>query len=126
MIRPKVATYQIVRRSRSRMRRWIPSRDEVASIAKTIPGAPHGLDQLDGVLIVDFATEPPHQHLEDVSERVVILVPDVRGDRGPVNDLSMMKHEKLQQGEFFRGQLDRIPGASHALRIEIDLEVGNT
>ena len=61
-MRPNVAPYQIVRRSRSRMRRWIPSRDEVASIAKTIPGAPHGLDQLDGVLIVDFATEPPHQH----------------------------------------------------------------
>src|SRR6266480_7448698 len=96
MMRPNVAPYQIVRRSRSRMRRWMPSRDEVASIAKAIPGAPHGLDQLYRILIVDLPAETPHQHLEYVRKWVVVLVPDVCGDRSAIDDLAGMEHKKFQ------------------------------
>src|SRR6266550_1762833 len=124
-MRPRVAPYQIVRRSRSRMRRWIPSRDEVASIAKAIPGAPHGLDQLYRILIVDLPAQTPHQHLEYVRERVVVLVPDVSGNRSAINHLPVMKHEEFQQRELLRRQLDRLPRAPHPLAIEIDLEIRN-
>src|SRR6266516_1600673 len=109
MMRPRVAPYQIVRRSRSRMRRWIPSRDEVASIAKAISGAAHGLDQLYRILVVDLSAQTPHQHLEYVREWVVVLVPDVCGNRSAIDDLTVMEHKKFQQREFFRRQLDRSP-----------------
>src|ERR1700680_906711 len=125
MMSPNVATYQIVRRKRSRMSRWIPWRDEVASIAKTISGAAHRLDQLDWVVVVDLPAQPPHQHLEHIRERVVVLVPDVRRDRRAIDYLPVMKHEKLEQRELLRCQLDRFSRPPHAVRIEIDLEIGD-
>src|SRR6266481_5471908 len=123
MMSPNVATYQIVRRNRSRTSRRIPSRDEVASIAKTISGAADRLDQLDGVVVVDLPAQPPHQHREHVREGIVVLVPDVRGYRRPIDHLPVMKHEKLQQRELLRRQLDLFPGTPHAVGLEIDLEI---
>src|SRR5882724_5729672 len=123
MISANVATYQIVSRSRSRTRRWRPSRDEVASVAKAISGAAHCLDQLDGEFVVDLPAQAAHQHLEHVGEWIVVLVPDVGRDGSPVHDLPVMEHEKLEQREFFGGQLDWLPGAPYALRLQIDLEV---
>src|ERR1700686_3198537 len=117
MMSPNVATYQIVRRNRRRMSRWIPSRDEVASIAKTISGAAHRLDQLDREVVVDLSAQPPHQHLEHVREGIVVLVPDVRGDCRPIDHLPVMRHEKLEQRELFRCQLDGLPRASHRGRL---------
>src|SRR4051812_34420702 len=99
MISPKVATYQIVSRRRSRTRRRMPSRDELASVAKAISGAPHRLNQLFGILVVDLATQPSHQHFEDVGERVVVLVPDVRRYRRAIDDLPMMENEEFEQRE---------------------------
>jgi hypothetical protein len=120
---PNVATYQIVRRSRSRISRWIPDGDEVASIAKTISGAANRLDQLDGVVVVDLPAQPPHQHLEHVREGIVVLVPDVRGYRRPIDHLPMMKHEEFQQRELLRCQLYLFSSAPHAMGFEIDLEI---
>src|SRR5689334_4526259 len=97
MIVPKVARYQIVRRIRRRMSRSRPPRDEVASIAKAISGAAHRLDQLVGKLIVDLSAQAPHQHLEHVGEGIVVLIPDMRSDRGSVDHLSMVQHKKLEQ-----------------------------
>src|SRR5438105_9721459 len=101
MISPKVATYQIVSRSRSRTRRWMPSRDEVASIAKAIPSAAHCLDQLDRKFVIDLPAQAAHQHLEHVREGIVVLVPHVGGDRRAVNHLAVVQHEELQQRELF-------------------------
>src|SRR5256885_6291510 len=125
MIRPNVATYQIVSRNRSRTSRWISSRDEIASVAKAISGAAHGLNQLDGVLVVDLPAQAAHEHLEHVRERIMIFVPDVRGDCGAVDDLPRMKDKKLEERKFFRGELDWLAGTPHPLRFEIDLEIGN-
>src|SRR5689334_13306172 len=97
MIVANVATYQIVRRMRSRTSRCSSPRDEVASIAKTISGAAHSLDQLVWKLIVDLSAQAPHQHLEHIGERIMVLVPDVCGDRSPVDHLSVVQNEKLQQ-----------------------------
>ena len=97
MIRPKVATYQIVSRNRSRTRRWMPSRDEVASIAKAISGAAYRLDQLEGKFIVDLSAQSPHQYLEHIGKWVVVFIPDVRGDCRAVHHLAPVQHEELEQ-----------------------------
>src|ERR1700741_1952762 len=123
MISPKVATYQIVSRSRSRIRRWIPSRDDVASIAKAISGAAHRLDQLRRKLVVDLAAQAAHKHLEHVGEWIVVLVPDVSGYRRPVDNLPVVKNEELEQRELFRRQLNRFSRASHALGLQINFEI---
>src|ERR1700694_723603 len=85
MISPKVATYQNVRRRRSRTRRWMPPREESASVTKPVSGASHCLKELRCIFVVDLAPKAPHQHLEYVGEGVVVLIPDVGGDRGAID-----------------------------------------
>src|SRR6266550_7152032 len=123
MISPNVATYQIVSRSRSRTRRWIPSRDEVASIAKAISGAAHRLDQLGRKFVVDLAAQAAHQHLEHVGEWIVVLVPHVGGDCRAINHLPVMEHEELEQRELFRRQLDGFARTPDSLGFQIHLEI---
>src|SRR3982751_2757857 len=125
MMRPNVATYQMVRRSRSLTSRWMPSRDELASVAKAISGSANRLNQLDGIFVVDLASEPAYQHLEHVGERIVVLIPDVRRDRRAVDHLSRVQHEELEQRELLRRQLDLVSRAAHSLGVQIHLEVGD-
>src|SRR3954447_23349815 len=125
MINPKVATYQIVSRSRSLTRRWSPTRDELASVAEAISGSAYRLNQLDGKIVVDLPSQTPDQHFEDVGERIVILIPDVGGDCRAVDDLAGVQHEELQQGELLGGKLDLGAGAPHSLRVEVDLQIGD-
>src|SRR4051812_3037700 len=125
MMRPNVATYQMVRRSRSLTSRWMPSRDELASVAKAISGSANRLNQLDWIFVVDFAAEASYQHLENVGERIVVLIPDVRRDRGAIDHLSRVQHEELEQRELLRRQLDLVSGAAHSLSVQIHLEVGD-
>src|SRR6185503_396395 len=123
MISPNVATYQLVRRSRSRTSRWIPMRDELASVAKTVSGSPQCLNQLDRVLVVDLAPQPAYENLEHVRERIVVLVPDVRGDRGAIDDLAFVQHEELEQRELLGCQLDWLSRASYPVCVEVNFQV---
>src|SRR5438105_1049993 len=122
-IRLNVATYQIVSRSRSRTRRWIPSRDDVASLAKAIPVAAHCLDQLDRKFVVDLPTQATHQYLEHVGERIVVFVPHMGSNCSSIDDLSMMENEEFEQRKLLSRQLNRLAGASHALRFQINFEI---
>jgi hypothetical protein len=45
------------------------------------------VDELRLEPVIDLAAQPAHQHIEDVGERVVIVVPDVSRDRGAIDDL---------------------------------------
>src|SRR5258708_37899042 len=115
MMSPNVATYQIVRRNRSRMSRWIPSRDEVASIAKTISGAADRLDQLDGVVVVDLPAQPPHQHLAHVWDEnhdpfTNVLEVLVRRPRREIDDDHPAKVLQTGRGaaHHFRDLSDRV------------------
>src|SRR3954468_12675855 len=125
MMSAKVATYQMVRRSRSLTSRWIPSRDELASVAKAISGSANCLNQLDRIFVVDLAAEPSYQHLEHVGERIVVLIPDVRRDRGAIDHLPGVQHEEFEQRELLGRQLDLVSGAAHSLGVKIHLEVGD-
>src|SRR2546423_3730330 len=125
MISPKVATYQNVRRRRRRTRRWMPPREESASVTKPVSGACHCLDELGWIVVVDLSPQSPNQHFQHVGEGVVVLIPNVGGDRRAIHYLSLVQDEKLQQREFLGSQLDGLAGTPHPLRIQIDLEVGN-
>jgi hypothetical protein len=124
-MRPKVATYHIVRRSLSLTRRCSPPRDELPSVAKPVSGAPHGLDQLDWIIVVDLPSQPAHKHLEHIRKWIVVLVPDVRGYRCPVYDLSPVENKKFEQRKFLRRQFDRPAVAAHSLAIEVYFEVSD-
>src|SRR6202048_2919287 len=97
MISPKVATYQNVRRRRRRTRRWMPLREESASVTKPVSGASHCLNQLRWIFVVDLSPQPPHQHLEHVREGVVVLIPDVGGNCRAIDYLSLVQDKKLEQ-----------------------------
>jgi hypothetical protein len=100
-------------------------REEFPSITKTVSGASHRLDQLGWVVIVDLAAEAPDENFEDIGKRVVILVPDVRGNRGAIDDLTVMQDKELEEREFFRSQLDWFSTAPHTVPVEINLQVCN-
>src|SRR5439155_5785578 len=119
-IAPKVARYQAVR---PRRRRASGCRAIARSVAKAVAGAPQRMDQLRLEGIVDLAAQPPNEHLEHVRERIVIVVPHVRGDRRAVDHLAAMEDEELEQRELFRRQLHRLPAALHAARREIHLQI---
>src|SRR5256885_7373846 len=111
--------YQAVSWSRRRASGSITDR----SRAEAVAGPAQRRDQLLIEPVVDLAPQPPHQHLEDVDERVVVVVPDVRRDRRPVEHASRMQHEQLEQSELLRRQGDRPAAAPHLAGGEIDFQV---
>src|SRR6185312_4824769 len=96
----KVATYQSVSRNRMRASGAIMRR----SLAKAITRAAHGVDQSHRVVVIDLAPQPPHEHFEHVGERIMIVVPDVRGDGGAIHYLAGVAHEAFEQREFLAGE----------------------
>src|SRR3989454_7106110 len=78
----KIPTYHSVSRRRKRARGCI----SVTSCAEPVPRATQRRDQLRIEAVVDLATQPPHQHLEDVGEGVMIVVPYVGRDGRPVQE----------------------------------------
>ena len=124
-MRPNVATYQIVRRRRRRTRRWMPPREECASVTKAVSGASHRLDQLDWVIVIDLPAQAPHQHLEHVREGVVVLIPHMGGNCCAIDDLPVMQDKKLEQRELLGGQLNGFAGTTHPVSVEIDFEISN-
>src|SRR5437773_5016752 len=117
----KIPAYQAVRRSR----RWASDCISAASGAEPVAGASQRRDQLRLETVVDLAPQPPDQHLEHVRKRVVIVVPHVRGDRGAVEDATLIQHEQLQQRELLRAERDRPTATLYPAGAEIDLEVRN-
>src|ERR1700737_4851793 len=125
MISPNVATCQNVRRRRRRTRRWMPLREESASVTKPVSGASHCLNQLRRIFVVDLAPQAPHQHLEHIGEGIVVLIPDVGGNCRAIDHLSLVQDKKLEKGKFLCRELYGFSGAPHPLRLQIDFEVGN-
>src|SRR5262245_39010311 len=93
--------------------------------AEAVARSAQRVDQLGLEVVVDLTTQTPHEYLEHVREWVVILVPDVRGDLGAINDLIVVQHEAFEERELFRGEIDVASAAFRAMRRKIDLEVGD-
>src|SRR5690349_24101865 len=111
-------TYQPVNRHRTRVS------GSLALISGTEPvtGAAQGGDQLRLEAVVDLSPQTPHEHLQQVGEGVVIVVPHVRGDRGAVQHLARVAYEQLEQRELLGAQAQRPPRAAHLPCDEGDLE----
>src|SRR5712691_11479521 len=118
-IRVKTPAYQSVRSSRSRASCLM----RATSRAEPVARAAQGRDQLGLKAVVDLAAQSPHEHLEDVDERIVVVVPHVRRDRGAVEQASLVQHEQLEQGELLRGEGDRPAAAAHLASGGVHLEV---
>src|ERR1044072_53250 len=72
------------------------------------------MDKPHGEAVIELAAESPHQHFEDVGKGVVVVVPDVRGNGGALDDLPGMPQQKLEEREFLGSQRDRSAGAASA------------
>src|SRR6185503_11899101 len=91
--------------------------------AESIPGPAQRRDQFRTEAVIDLAAQAPHQYVEHVREGIVILIPDVRRDGGAIDDLALVPHKQLQQGELLGGQLDRSGTATHRAGAQVHLEV---
>jgi len=91
--------------------------------SESVAGAANGVDQSRIEVIVDFTSKPPHEHLEHVRERVVVLVPHMRGDRGAVDHDAGMRDEKFQQRELLRREPNGRSLSRHGARREIDAQI---
>src|SRR5689334_11426944 len=92
-MRPNVAAYQMVRRKRMRVSGCIGR----CSLAEPISRAAHRVDQPRREAVVDLAAQPPDEYLEHVGERVVVVVPHVRGDGRAIHHLALVLQEKFEQ-----------------------------
>src|SRR5439155_4148869 len=53
---------------------------------------------------VDLGAQSAYQDLQHVRERIVIVVPDVRGDRAAIDDVPGVTQQEFEQRKLFRGQ----------------------
>src|SRR2546430_13009652 len=104
-------------------RRRASGRITGASRADPVSRAAQRRDQFRLEAVVDLAAQAPHQHLQHVGERVVIVVPHLCRDGGAIEHAPLMEHEQLEQRELFRAQRDRPAAAPHLAGAEVDLEV---
>src|SRR3954462_1607117 len=93
------------------------------SRAESIAGAAKRVDDLDVEAVVDLASQPAHQDLEHVRERIVVLIPYVRGDGGAVDDLVAMADQELEERELLGRQLDGPTAPPDAMGAQIHLEI---
>ncbi len=83
------------------------------------------MNQLRLVRVVDFPAEPPDEDLEHIGERVVILVPHVRGDARAIDDLVAILDKNREERELLGSELDFLAVASNVMAAEIDAQVRN-
>src|SRR5712692_101066 len=121
-IRVKTPAYQSVRSSRSRASCLMGG----ASRAEPVARAAQGRDQLGLEAVVDLPPQSRYEHLQHVHERIVVVVPHVRRDRGAVEQPSLVQHEQLEQGELLRGEGDLPAAAAYLAGGDVHLEVRDT
>ena len=68
-----------------------------------------------------IATSRQHVRWDQARVR---LVPDMLGDPAAGEDDAGVQHEVAQQPELGRGQVDRLAVPAHAVRVLVDLQVG--
>src|SRR5258708_33100766 len=61
--------------------------------------------------VINLPAETLYIDVYNVGKRIEVFVPDVFGDLCATQDLTLMKHQQLEQGIFFRGELDHVIAA---------------
>src|SRR5215207_2409489 len=90
-----------------------------------VADAAPGRDQCDGLATVHLATQPAHVDVDEVRERIVIVVPDVRVDLGARDDAAGVAHEMLEQRVLLRRERDLALPASSGMAARIHDEFGH-
>src|SRR5439155_13199589 len=96
-------------------------------LAQPVAGAAHGLDRA----VPDLAPQPPHVDVDDVRARLVGDVPGVLDQLEAGENLAGPSHQRLEERELLRREVDLGVAAAHlaARGIEseaADLEDGRT
>src|SRR6478672_442068 len=100
------------RRARCRRREHVPD------------ATPRG-DEGDLLAAVDLASQSAHVDVDQVRERIVVVVPNVRVDLGAGDDAAGVPHEVLEQRVLLRGEVDLALTTTGRVTPRIDDEVGD-
>src|SRR5882762_2670369 len=68
--------------------------------------APSGVDQRLLRAVINLPAETLYIDVDDVGKGIEVLVPNVFGNLGATQDLTLVKHQQLEQGIFLRGDFD--------------------
>src|ERR1051325_2454408 len=116
---PNTPAYQAVSCSRSRASCSITVRSRPEAVAR----AAQRRDQLRLEPVVDLAAQPPYQHFEHVRERIVIIVPHVRRDRGTVEHLSRGGAKQPREGNLLGGERQGAAAPTYLAGGDVDLQI---
>src|SRR5689334_5658063 len=90
---------------------------------ENIPYAANRVEQLGFERAVDLLAQAADEDVDDVGLRVEVVLPHVRQDHRFRDDDAGMAHQVLEEGELARTQVDRLAGARHLARQQIEHEV---
>ena len=94
-----------------------------ALVAEAVADAAHGTDQFHCKGVIHLAAQVTHVHVDDVSQTLEALVPDVLDDHGAREHAAGIGGEVFQQRVFLGREFDAAAGAAHLLRQSIDLQI---
>src|SRR5277367_4253492 len=94
-------------------------------IADAIAHATYGVDQFLGKRIIDLASQVAHIDINDARDALEALVPYVIDNHRARHDAPWSAHQAHQQGVFLGSQFNTLPGASHLLRHQLHLQIGD-
>lgn len=83
------------------------------------------MDQSRPASAIDFATETADVDVNEIGARLVVVIPDVDGQRAAADDFAGMTRKKLEERVFTRRQYDPLSTATYFLPARIYFEVGN-
>src|SRR5258707_2695149 len=85
--------------------------------------APHVVDQLAAVRIIDLCTQAANSDIDYIRIAVEVDVPNLLCYQRARQNLACAPHEQQQQVEFLGGQVDALTAAAYPVPRQIDLEV---
>lgn len=93
-------------------------------VEETVSDAADRLDQGVVGVVVDLAADALDIDIDEVGARVVVVVPDVFAELGPVEDPARRAHEAGEEGELPAGEGDVLGAAADLAGEEVDREIG--
>src|SRR6185436_20507200 len=74
---------------------------------------------------VELSPQPLHINVDDVRERIVLIVPDMLGDIAPPDHLARVPREEFEQRVFARGEPDAAVAAASRARAGLDRQIAD-
>src|SRR5262245_10806173 len=97
-----------------------------ATIVDAIAGTPGRVDQIVGERSVDLGAQPRNMGLDDARLGIEVEIPYALEQHRPRDDATLIAHEKFEQPEFARLQIDGMAVASDGAAHEVHFEIGHT